>query len=107
MDFFSISNLITPAIIISLTVFLVHFFGKIIADAKPFADDRNWEIQLSGISFFINIIVIPSVIGFAIAWNLGNLVIFVHWVNLFLITFCLYLLWRSSALLVAKVYHSI
>lgn len=52
-----VSNLITPAIIITATAFLVRFYGKVISDQKPFADDRNWEIELSGIMFFVNMII--------------------------------------------------
>lgn len=43
--------------------------------------------------------------GFTIAQNLGNLFIFVHWVNFSIITFCFYLLWRSAALLSAQFYQ--
>ncbi|MFA5746791.1 MAG: hypothetical protein WC926_01815 [Candidatus Paceibacterota bacterium] len=62
------SNLITPAIIISVAVFLVRFYGKVISDQKPFTDDRNWEIELAGIGFFVNML-IPVVSGIFGALN--------------------------------------
>jgi len=64
----SASNLITPAIIISVAAFLVRFYGKVISDQKPFTDDRNWEIELAGIGFFINML-IPVVSGIFGALN--------------------------------------
>ena len=62
-----LAQLITPAIIISIAVYLVRFFGKAISDQKPFADDRNWEIELSGTLFLLNYIVFPGIIAFVLA----------------------------------------
>jgi hypothetical protein len=42
---------IAPTILISVVAFLSRFFGKIIADQRPFSDDRVWDIELSGIFF--------------------------------------------------------
>jgi hypothetical protein len=75
------------------------------SDVKAFTDDRNWEVQMSGILFLIVVIIIPSVPGVAIAWYLGNLYIFGHLINLILLTFCLYLLWRLSVSSLNKVYQ--
>ncbi|MFA5742608.1 MAG: hypothetical protein WCX77_01195 [Candidatus Paceibacterota bacterium] len=62
MDFIA-SNLITPAIIISAAAYLTRFYGKVISDRKPFSDDRDWEIEFSGILFFITMLlsVVPGI----------------------------------------------
>ncbi|XKT74752.1 MAG: hypothetical protein ACJKTH_01545 [Patescibacteria group bacterium UBA2163] len=82
IDYSQFLGLIPPAIAISISVYLVHFFGKIIADQVPFADDRKWQIQLSGTMFMLNMMF--GVIGIYLAtlypWGIG------HW-WLHLITF--------------------
>lgn len=63
-QFFSenLNNFITPAIFISLLVFLVRFFGRAVSDQKPFTDDRKWEADISGVFFVVNKIFIPALI---------------------------------------------
>lgn len=51
-----LANLITPAIAISVFVYLTHFFGKIIEDQNPFSDDRKWAIEINGVYFMINVL---------------------------------------------------
>jgi len=58
-DFQELVQLIPIAVIISIIVFLVRFFGKAISDQVPFADDRKWHEDLSGIMFFSNYILSP------------------------------------------------
>jgi hypothetical protein len=61
-----------PAIIIAITVFLVKFFGKVMSDQVPFADDRKWHEELSGITFFTNYILSPTIwvlIIYSRGWN--------------------------------------
>ena len=65
-------QLIGPAVLISVVGYLVHFFFFFISDQKPFADNRSWEIELSGINFFINLVMFPGAIGFALAYYFGN-----------------------------------
>ena len=76
-------ELVTPAIAISVLAYLINFFGKIIADQKPFADNRDWEIQLSGSYFILNII-LSGVAGVYLANTVPLLV--GHW-TLHLMTF--------------------
>lgn len=64
-------GLIPPAILISVLAYLVRFFGKIIADQKPFSDDRGWEIEISGTFFFL-IIIFDVVLGTAGALYFGG-----------------------------------
>ena len=82
IDYSQFLGLIPPAVAISLFVYLVHFFGKIIADQVPFADDRKWHVQISGAMFMLNML--SGVIGIYLAnlypWGIG------HW-WLHLITF--------------------
>lgn len=50
---------IPAAVIISIIVFLVRFFGKVIADQVPFADDRKWLEEIGGVKFFTGYILSP------------------------------------------------
>ena len=77
-------SLIPPAIVISAVAYFVRFLGRVIADQKPFADDRNWVIELSGI-FFIFAFIIPIILGIIGGLYLGDLGAG-HWIRL-LITF--------------------
>jgi|GEM_PF-1391959 len=52
-------SIIPIAVIISIIVFLVKFFGKAISDQVPFADDRKWHEELSGIMFFVGHLLSP------------------------------------------------
>ena len=61
-DFQELVQLIPIAVIISIIVFLVRFFGKAISDQVPFADDRKWHEELSGIMFFSNYILSPIIL---------------------------------------------
>jgi len=58
---------VTPALIVSGITFLTLLFGKIIADEREFADDRNWHIQLSGLIFVLIFIPIPAIVGYRLA----------------------------------------
>lgn len=61
-NFQELVQLIPIAVIISIIVFLVRFFGKAISDQVPFADDRKWHEELSGIMFFSNYILSPIIL---------------------------------------------
>jgi len=50
-----------PAILLGILAYLTKFFGSVISDQKPFADDRKYQIELSGIAFML--ILIQGVIG--------------------------------------------
>lgn len=56
-----ITALIPPAIIGAIIVFCIKFFGKVVSDQRPFADDRDWQRELDGISFFARNILSPIV----------------------------------------------
>lgn len=74
IDYSQFLGLIPPALAISLFAYLVHFFGKIISDQIPFADDRKWHIQISGTIFMLNML--SGVIGIYFAnqhpWGIGS-----------------------------------
>jgi len=55
-------TLIPIAVIISIIVFLVRYFGKVIADQVPITDSRSWHEELGGIMFFVNFIVSPIIL---------------------------------------------
>lgn len=55
-------TLIPIAVIISIIVFLVKFFGKVISDQVPFADSRSWHEELNGVLFFSNQILSPVIL---------------------------------------------
>jgi hypothetical protein len=67
MDQINLTSLITPAIAISIIAYLTHFFGKIIEDQNPFADNRKWAIEISGIFFMVNIV--SGIVGIYVAIN--------------------------------------
>lgn len=57
--------LLPPAILLGILAYLTKFFGRVISDQNPFADDRKYHIELSGIAFML--ILIHGVIGVAAA----------------------------------------
>jgi hypothetical protein len=57
----NLTNLIFPAIILSAVPFFIKFFGKAVADQAPFADDRNWVVELGGLMFFNTYVLSPLV----------------------------------------------
>lgn len=82
MDF-TVSNLITPAIILSVAAYIIRFYGKVISDQKPFSDDRDWDIELSGVMFFM-IMFVPVASGFFSALKFGWLIPFA-WIRITII----------------------
>ena len=98
----NLSQFIPPAIILSVVVFLIHFFGKIISDSKPFADNRRWDIELSGIMFFVNHVVFCGILGWAIAMRFN---LFGHWINLIIVLVISAWLLLSSFLLTESNYQ--
>lgn len=92
------SQWITPTIILSVGIYFIHLLGKIIADQKSFADDRNWEIEFSGLWFFTNLILPTGIIAIALliyfrgpimdglAWIPANFSpITYHWIDLIIV----------------------
>lgn len=57
---------IAPAVLLSVVAFLSRFFGKIIADQRAFADDRDWDVELSGIMFLTKLLISPGIVAVAI-----------------------------------------
>ena len=92
-----------PAIIISVVAYLVHFFGKIIADQWPYADDREWYAEISGVYFFLGTVLFSSVLGVLLALWLGGLGTG-HWLRFIIVILCGGWLWTVSCLLADKVY---
>lgn len=69
MDMTTWIYLLSSAAIIASCTFLVRFFGGTIADQCPFSDDRKWDIDLFGVNFFVQTILVWSIIGYAIAYH--------------------------------------
>jgi hypothetical protein len=67
----ALNNVIPPAAALAVIAYLSRFFGKAIADQKPFADDREWEIELAGVTFIVNLW--PGLLGIAAAFFLPHL----------------------------------
>ncbi len=61
-DLQELVQFIPLAVIISIIVFLVKFFGKAISDQVPFTDNRKWHEELSGIIFFSNYVLSPLIL---------------------------------------------
>lgn len=53
--------LIPIAVVVSIIVFFVRFFGKAISDQTPFVDNRQWSEEISGVRFFTYHILSPLV----------------------------------------------
>jgi len=65
-------NFIPIAVIVSIIVFLVKFFGKASADQVPFVDNRSWHEELFGIEFFATRFASPLIFIFILYsrhWN--------------------------------------
>jgi hypothetical protein len=56
-----ITTYIPIAIASSVIIFLVRFFGKAISDQTPYADDRKWLEEISGVKFFTGYILSPLI----------------------------------------------
>lgn len=65
MNWQDISPWVAPAIILSIAAYFVRFFGKAIADQIPYADDRDWQIEVNGLWFFVDFLLPPGVIAIA------------------------------------------
>ncbi len=113
----SFLTLLPPAIIISVVAYLVHFFGKIIADQWPYADDREWYAEISGIYFLLGNVIFSGILGVLLALWLGGLgighwwriIIIVllgvnHWWRFIAVIICGGYLWAIGCLLADKVY---
>ena len=84
---FDLSTLLPPAVIISISAFLIYLFGKVTTDHAPFADDRKWKREISGVLFILCHIITP-VAGIFFVYKLSialiNCNIFQFFGNLFL-----------------------
>ncbi len=81
-------NIVTPAIVLTVLAFLAKFFGKIITDQKPFADERGWDIELNGFNFMLGLIFNGSIgVALALAWPWISISWFSHAVILFFVFF--------------------
>lgn len=83
----NIISLIPLTIIVSIVIFVVKLFGRITSDQVPFADSRSWHEELSGLLFFVNWVISPSVFayiiyseGFNLIFKIENLFLFVAWI---------------------------
>ena len=54
------------AVAISIVAYFVRFFGKAIADQIPYADNRDWSIELAGLWFFVDFLFPPVIIAAAL-----------------------------------------
>lgn len=61
IDWQQITTYIPIVAILSIVVFFIRFFGKVIADQTPFADDRKWLEEISGVKFFTEYILSPFI----------------------------------------------
>ena len=99
----SLLTLLPPAIIISVVAYLVHFFGKIIADQWPYADDREWYAEISGIYFLLGTVIFSGILGVLLALWWGGLGTG-HWWRFIIVILCGSWLWTIGCLLADKVY---
>jgi hypothetical protein len=99
----NLSSFVEPAILLSALVFLVRFFGKIIADQVPFVDDRKWHIELAGVMFvwkyFISAAILPVIIFIVLKkWLVYSLLSYASVILIF--TVFLYLISRITYLVI-------
>lgn len=93
--------LISPAIAISAGVYLVRLWGKIIADAKPFSDDRRLERELAGIFYTFYFVVVPGVLGVMMARHWEGVW---HWIGLSLTILINSMLLLTTAVASERIY---
>ena len=103
-NFNGLAWLLTPTIIVAALAYLIRLFGKIISDQKPFSDDRNWEIELAGLFFFLNFIVAPGVVGYAAAYYLGSFGAG-HWIHFLVASFLGGWILVATIYLLQKIYQ--
>lgn len=70
---YNLSVLVTPAIIFSISVLLIKYFGKVIADPSPCTVDKKWEGETAGMLFFFGFILFPIVLALILVFNRNNL----------------------------------
>jgi hypothetical protein len=106
MDFATqkVIELLPPAIIVSAAVYLVRFFGKIIVDQSAFQDDRNWGIEVAGLLFFVNLVVVPGALAFALVHYVGALWMG-HWMHFLGVSILTAWLIITTTLLLEKTYQ--
>ena len=98
MNWQSISPWIAPAVALSVVAYFTRLFGKVIADQKAFADNRDWEIELSGIMFLADFLLVPGIIAIgtllhfkdSIMGGLAQIPIYIspvtyHWIDFIII----------------------
>lgn len=98
MNWQTLESFITPAIILTVLAYFVRLFGKAIADQVPYADDRDWQIEVNGLWFFVDFLLPPGIIAVAaLLYFRGVIFAFLdamsaqfdpityHWVNLVII----------------------
>lgn len=86
---------IAPAIILSILAYFVRLFGKAIADQVPYADDRDWQIEIDGLWFFVDFLLPPGIIAVAVLLYFRGIIfsflngvnawfnpVSYHWINL-------------------------
>lgn len=61
LNYQNLTTIIPISVILSLTYFLIKFFGKAYSDQVPFADNRSWHEELFGISFFSSQVLSPAI----------------------------------------------
>ncbi len=83
----------------------MRFFGKAIADQRPFSDDRGWQIELDGVKFTVNLLIsgavgVGAALGVAAApdgfWN--------HFLDFFVIGVIGQILIITSAIMGEELY---
>ncbi|HMO78142.1 MAG TPA: hypothetical protein PKA42_02520 [Candidatus Paceibacterota bacterium] len=71
IEYSEIFELVPSALAVTLFLYLIHFFGKIIVDQIPYSDDRRWSIQLHGTIFMVNMLAGGFGIWLAVHFPLG------------------------------------
>lgn len=75
-----------PAILIIVGA-LIYFFGQVISDARPYADDRKWHTYGEGIIFFVLYISLPFAIANFLIQAFGGFEFLNGWLGFAIILF--------------------
>ena len=106
LNYINLLNLVPPAIAISALAYLTKFFGKVIADQKPFSDDRGWEIEIGGVFFMVNMAI--GVLGVYLAtihWPITLSGGWLHTSSLIALSILGGLLWGGNTMLGGKFFN--
>lgn len=99
------AKILSSAVVVSAIAYLIRFFGSVISDQNPYTDDRKWAVEISGVTFFANIILSWGIIGWVLGFYFGiKGGVWIYFLIMLFAGILQLLLMFSSATLAKKIY---